>query len=168
MLDKMIDTNLNKRETVAFSGHRHIPFGEMPGLEMDLAAEVSMLYSLGFRNFLCGMAMGFDMMAAKVVISLRKEMPGLRLIAVVPFARQSERWSERAQMFYHYLLTEADDIVQLSDTYYQGCLLRRNDYMLEHSSRVVAYFDGKPKGGTYYTCRKASEKGMQIINLFNH
>lgn len=53
-----------------------------------------------------------------------------------------------------------------SDTYYKGCLLRRNDFMLQHSNFVIAYYDGKQKGGTYYTCREARKRGMTVVNLF--
>ena len=35
-----------------------------------------------------------------------------------------------------------------------------------HSAGVVAYFDGTPKGGTFYTIRKARAKGKNILNLF--
>lgn len=34
--------------------------------------------------------------------------------------------------------------------YYNGCLLKRNDYMLAHASGIIAYYDGKPKGGTFF------------------
>lgn len=56
--------------------------------------------------------------------------------------------------------------ILLSKHYFNGCLLRRNDYMLSHSCGLIAFFDGKPKGGTFYTCRKAKSMGMDIINLY--
>lgn len=31
---------------------------------------------------------------------------------------------------------------------------------------VIAYYDGKQKGGTYYTCREARKRGMTVVNLF--
>ena len=49
---------------------------------------------------------------------------------------------------------------------FKGCLLRRNDFMLEHSCGVIAYYDGKPYGGTFYTCREARKRCMDIINLY--
>ena len=54
----------------------------------------------------------------------------------------------------------------MSDVYFSGCYLARNDYMISHSAGVVAYFDGTPKGGTFYTIRKARGKGKSILNLF--
>ena len=121
---------------------------------------------MGIQNYYCGMAIGFDMLAAEVVLSLKSELPQLKLIAVVPFMGQSARWSYNEQTRYKVILTRCDDVILLSQEYYNGCLLRRNDYMLTHSCGLVVFFDGKPKGGTFYTCRKAKKSGMDIINLF--
>jgi len=123
-------------------------------------------YANGHSRFLCGMAIGFDSLAAEVVLSLKVELPNIRLVAVVPFSGQSCRWSSIERKRYHQLLSQADEVVVLSVNYYPGCLLRRNDYLLEHSHQVIAYFDGQPKGGTYYTCKKAKQKGMEVENLF--
>lgn len=38
--------------------------------------------------------------------------------------------------------------------------------MLEYSCGVIAFYDGKPYGGTFYTCRKAVKKNMDIVNLY--
>lgn len=38
--------------------------------------------------------------------------------------------------------------------------------MLEHSCSLIAFYDGKPYGGTFYTCREAVKKGMDILNLY--
>lgn len=121
---------------------------------------------MGITNFYCGMALGFDMLAAEEVISLKVELPNLKLIAVIPYDGQNERWSAREQDRYCDILDKADDAILLSKYYFNGCLLRRNDYMLSHSCGLIAFFDGKPKGGTFYTCRKAKSMGMDIINLY--
>lgn len=88
------------------------------------------------------------------------------LIAVVPFRGQNSRWNLAEQQRYDHILAKADKVIVLSDTYYKGCLLRRNDFMLQHSNFVIAYYDGKQKGGTYYTCREARKRGMTVVNLF--
>ena len=70
----------------------------------------------------------------------------LKLIAVIPYDGQNERWSAREQDRYWDILDKADDAILLSKHYFNGCLLRRNDYMLSHSCGLIAFFDGKPKG----------------------
>ena len=156
----------NKTNSVAFSGHRSIPEHRKEVLKKKLTEKIRLLYAMGIRDYYCGMALGFDMLAAEVVLSLKSELPQLKLIAVVPFKGQSARWRYNEQTRYKAILARCDDVILLSKEYYNGCLLRRNDYMLSHSCGLVAFFDGKPKGGTFYTCRKAKSLGMDIINLF--
>lgn len=155
-----------KAQLVAFTGHRAIPVPMQVEVRRRLKAAVSLAYSQGNRRFLCGMAMGFDSLAAEIVLSLKEDLPEIRLVAVVPFSGQACRWSSIERKRYHQLMRQADEVVVLSVNYYPGCLLRRNDYLLEHSHQVIAYFDGQLKGGTYYTCKKAKRCGMGVVNLF--
>lgn len=84
----------------------------------------------------------------------------------MPYRGQSGRWTPYQRERYQRILNEVDEEIVLSEGYYNGCLLKRNDYMLAHASGIIAYYDGKPKGGTFYTCRKARLKGLDIINLY--
>ena len=92
--------------------------------------------------------MGFDMLTAEVALALQSELSGLQVIAVVPYRRQAERWNDAMKARYDTILRNSDDVIILSEHYYHGCLLRRNDYMVFHSSSLIAWYDGKPKGGT--------------------
>lgn len=155
-------------KSVAFTGHRNIPRDKEQGVRQQVKDAVLHLHNQGCRTFLCGMAVGFDMLAAEVVLSLKETLPDIRLVAVVPYKGQSERWSSYEQRRYERLLTMADKVRVLSERYYDGCLLRRNDYMISHANHIIAYFDGKPKGGTFYTVRKTTAKGLTVTNLFNN
>ena len=119
------------------------------------------------HSFICGMAMGYDLLAAETVLSLQSELPDLRLIAVIPYRGQTERWSDTMKSRYDDILRNANDTVILSEHYYQGCLLRRNDYMVIRSSRLITWYNGNPKGGTFYTCRLAEANGLTVINLYD-
>ena len=68
-------------------------------------------------RFYCGMALGFDMMAAEVVLSLKDKFPDIQLIAVVPFSGQSNRWTSSEQERYHRILAKTDKVVTLSENY---------------------------------------------------
>jgi uncharacterized phage-like protein YoqJ len=157
---------LDKRQSVAFTGHRSIDADKRPYLRVAVDNALIELYQSGYRNFINGMAMGFDLLAASAVISLKKRFSEIKLIAVVPYRNQSEKLSGYEQKRYQYALQNADEVIVLRENYYNGCLLRRNDFMLAHSSGLIAYYNGKQKGGTFYTIRKASESSMPIINLF--
>lgn len=157
---------LKKEKTVTFTGHRFIPYAKLPILKAALRNVIIGLYAKGYNNYYCGMAMGFDLLSAEAVLSLKTEYKELRLIAVVPYRNQDERFCFADKKRYHSILSRVDDTILLGENYYQGCLLRRNDYMLAHSNQVIAYYDGENKGGTFYTCRLAQVQGLPIINLF--
>lgn len=157
---------LKKAQSVAFTGHRSIDKDKAQEVRQLVRTKIRLLYMLGFRYFVSGMALGFDMLAAEEVIKLKGELSELRLVVVIPYRGQSERWTSYQQQRYLHIMKEVDEKVVLSEVYYKGCLLKRNDYMLSMVSGIIAYFDGKPKGGTFYTCRKAKASGLDIINLY--
>ena len=43
--------------------------------------------------------------------------------------------------------------------------MRRNDYLVDNSALLVAWYDGSPRGGTAYTVKRARRMRMPIINL---
>ena len=156
---------LEREKAIAFTGHRIIPLARQEEVRKRLTTAVTLACKSGMTRFYCGMALGFDMMAAEVVLSLKDKFPDIQLFAVVPFSGQSTRWVSSEQERYHRILAKTDKVVTLSKDYFRGCLLRRNDYMLSHSCSVIAYYDGKPKGGTFYTVRKAKRMKMNVVNI---
>lgn len=156
----------DKSKSLAFTGHRTVPVERQDEIRARLVEAVSVTCKSGITCFYSGMAMGFDLMAAETVLSLKGKYPDIRLIAVVPFRRQSCRWPSMEKERYQNIISRADQVIVLSEHYFHGCLLRRNDFMLEHSCGVIAFYDGKPLGGTFYTCREARKRGMDIVNLY--
>ena len=155
-----------KSKSLVFTGHRTVPAERQDKIRARLVEAVSLACRSGITYFFSGMAMGFDLMAAETVLSLKGRYPDIRLIAVVPFRRQSCRWPSMEKERYQNIISKANRVIVLSEHYFKGCLLRRNDFMLEHSCGVIAFYDGKPYGGTFYTCREAGKRGMDIVNLY--
>lgn len=91
-------------------------------------------------------------------------MPGLRLVAVVPFPGQASRFSAADHERFHRVLAAADRSVTLSPSYHAGCYAVRNNYLVDHASLLVAWYDGSP-GGTHYTVRRALARGLELVNL---
>lgn len=119
------------------------------------------LYEEGYRVFLCGMALGFDMAAAEAVLALRARRQGVRLVAVIPFAGQELRFPKREQLRYERLLAEADERVVLAQHYSRGCYMVRNNYLVDHASVLVAWYNGGV-GGTQYTYWRAVNRNLRI------
>ena len=94
-------------------------------------------------------------------------MPGLRLVAVIPFRGQESRFPAVDRERFRRVLAAADHSVTLSPSYHAGCYAVRNNYLVEHAALLVAWYDGSP-GGTHYTVRRALGRGLEFINLHPH
>ena len=144
-----------------FTGHRIIK-GE---IKTRLENEISSLCEKGYNTFLSGGALGFDTAAAQTVLNL-KEKYDIKLILILPCKNQDLKWKEYDKEVYKNLKAQADDIIYTSDNYYNGCMLRRNDYIIDKSKIIISY-QYKNTGGTAYTVRKAKEKGIEVINIYS-
>ncbi len=106
----------------------------------------------GVVTFYNGMAMGFDLTAAELVLELKKKFPQVKLIACVPCYGQEKRYSAEDKERYANILHRADETVTLAERYHTGCMHERNRYMVDRADYLLAYCHDD-KGGTAYTVR---------------
>jgi len=85
----------------------------------------------------------------------------IRLIAAIPYAKQTAKWSDDWKDRYNRILELADEKILLQETYTKGCLHARNRYMVDNSSFIIAVYNGEG-GGTKYTIDYAKKKGLRI------
>ena len=160
-IDKIIA--YDKDITACFTGHR--TYNGSRNHELRIA--IRELYARGYRNFLCGMAIGFDLAAAEVALSLRNELCGLKVVAITPFEGMERRFPAEQQALYRRVVAEADEAITLATHYSANVYVARNNYLVDNSSAVIAYFDGS-KGGTAYTVRRAVKSLRHIVNIYNN
>ncbi len=142
-----------KEKICAFTGHRSL--GEdFSFLKLKEAVEKAL--KKGYRIFLNGMAMGFDLMAAETVLTYLDEYPDIRLIACLPCEEQNKYYSKEDKIRYDNVLLLAEKRL-LSKYYHKGCMLARNDYMVERADMLIAYCN-KETGGTAYTVKQFSKR----------
>lgn len=153
-----------KKKTCCFTGHRAIPALEIDKLRTNVEKKIADLIVMGVTNFICGGALGFDTLAAESVMMFRKTNPMVRLCIAVPCLGQHERWNTYQQKKYESILKEADEVKYLSDSYYHGCMQKRNEYMVDNSTYCIAYFRNHA-GGTLKTVMYAREKGISILYI---
>lgn len=120
----------------------------------------------GYCHFFTGMSRGMDMWAAQRVIRFREAYKNISLEAVIPFDGQDRGWQDADRDIYRRILSSCDKVTVLSPTYVPGSMYKRNRYMVDRSSLVIAAFNGSA-GGTRYTCKYAKAKGIKIINIFD-
>lgn len=152
--------------TAAFTGHRWYDSSRKHSVRKRIEECVREAYRNGITNFISGMAIGFDLLAAEVVLSLRHECPAITLTAVLPFRKQASRFNELNKCRYYKCLSQADDIVILSNDYTAKCYLERDRFMVEHSSLLIACYDGRNRGGTFWTVNFAARTCKNVINIY--
>ena len=156
-----------------FTGYRpnKFPFkleradSEFRKFEDDLFEFILRLAATGCRTFYCGMAMGFDLLAADSVLSVKNAfLEPIKLICVLPFERQSDGFYPPWDELFEKVLKNADETVVMSEKYFKGCYQKRNEFMVDNSDYVITWYDGQ-KGGTANTIRYACKKGRQVFNI---
>ncbi|WP_291257209.1 SLOG family protein [Flavonifractor sp.] len=163
---------MNRETTCSFTGHRpeKLPWRRDErdprclALKERLAAAVEDAYDRGMRHFLCGMARGADFYFCDAVLELRERRSGVTLEAVIPCEEQAARWSERERERWFSLVERCDGETMLQHHYDKGCMLRRNRYLVDHSSMLIAVYDGM-LGGTMYTLSYAMKRGLETVIL---
>lgn len=142
---------IEKSKTVAFTvqNNSRSLISDKEALSNEIETIILEYYSQGFRYFMSGMAIGFDLLAAEVVLKLKPLYSGLELIPVIPFPEQPKYYNDEDKQRYENILRQCEESVVVNVEYYWGSYHRRNDFLIDNSSCVIAYFDGIKRGGTY-------------------
>ena len=159
--------------TCCFTGHRpeKLPWRnreEDPrclALKARIERELEEAYRAGYRHFICGMAKGADFYFCEAALALRDRRAGVTVEAAIPCEEQCARWSEGARNRYFDLVGHCDRETMVQRHYDRGCMLRRNRYMVDRSSRLIAVYDGLLLGGTMYTVSYAMKQGLKVVLL---
>lgn len=161
-----------RQETCCFTGHRpaKLPWRldeEDPrclALKRRLEDAVEAAFETGKRHFICGMAMGCDLYFGEIVVGLRERHPGMILEAAIPCAGQADGWGRELRERYDRLLAACDLETMIQERYSPVCMQRRDRYMVDRSSLLIAVYNGTP-GGTRYTVQYAMSRGLDIVDL---
>jgi len=165
--------NINKTTTVCFTGYRSskLPWGynedddRCKRMKHRLRVEIENSIQNGYNTFLCGMAIGFDMICAETVLTFKEQNNSIKLIGAIPCEDQDNYWSLNTKKRYRNLKEKLDGIRCLNE-HYQGfeCMLERNKFMVDNSSLLIALYDGLG-GGTKFTIDYAIKKGLRIVQI---
>lgn len=130
----------------------------------DLENEIRKALSDGLNVFITGMARGVDIDAGEIVLNLRSEGFPVRLICAIPYPGFERSWSYEWQQRYNAVLSEADLVRYICPAYNRGCFQKRNEWMVNHSSMVIAVFNGQASG-TKNTIDYAHRNGVPVIQI---
>ena len=151
-------------QTCCFTGHRKIPLDQLESVTQRLRDAVIASIKDVYLYFGAGGALGFDTLAAKTVLNLKKDYPQIKLILVLPCKTQTGGWKQEDIEEYNRIMKAADKVVYTSQDYYNGCMHKRNRHLVNNSSRCICYLTEK-SGGTFYTVKYACEHSLSIVNI---
>lgn len=162
---------MRRETTCCFSGHRpsRLPWGDRENdprclaLKDKLDQALAEAYEAGYRHFLCGMAQGADLYFCEAVLALRQVHPDVTVEAAVPFQGQADRWPETDRQRRAILLDQCNFETVVQHHYSPGCMSRRNRYMVDRSSLLIAVYDGDSPGGTMNTLAYAARQDVTTV-----
>lgn len=163
---------MNREQTCCFTGHRpeKLPWGKNESdircvaLKRKLRHAIETAYEEGKRHFICGMARGCDFYFAEAVLDLREQYRDIILEAAIPCAEQSASWEASQRKRWSDLVERCDIKTVLQEYYTPNCMLRRNRYMVDHSSLVIAVYDGS-NGGTRRTLEYVLTQKVPFVDI---
>lgn len=157
--------------SVCFSGYRPAKYDYTHEIKkiicQKLAAEISICVKYGCDIFYFGGAPGLDLLAAHVVVYLKRIFE-IRLICALPYENfyTSYEFDESWRKDYLVILPKCDEVINVSGNKEKECnvYMNRNKFMVDNSDILICLYDGK-KGGTQNTIFYAQQKGIRIINI---
>lgn len=154
-----------RKHRCCFTGHRPEKLGA-PEWEIKAALKKEIRTAIieGYTVFISGMARGVDLWAAELVLELRERGEAVRLICAVPYPGFERRWEQTWQEKYRNVMEKADLVRTICPGYSKSCFQVRNRWMVDHSSRVIAVYNGTG-GGTRNTLEYAAGRGVAIVAI---
>ena len=147
MKNKQLSFLTNQIKTCAFTGHRELP-SNFP--KENLEKCVHALVEKGVFLFYCGMAKGFDLLAAETVIKEKEKNKEIKLVACIPCFGQEKSYSQKDKERYLQIIKNTDEKIIFGESFQKWKFLERNRFMADNADVLVA-FVSKKTGGTAYT-----------------
>ena len=156
----MSELFINKARTLAVTGHR-VLYNDFNRKKLEETLKRSV--ECGFNTFLIGMAIGFDTICFQILEEIRKEKD-IKIIACVPCLTQADRFTLEQKKEYERMLSVADEVKIISKEYTNRCMQKRNEFMVDNSSGLIAYLK-RDYGGTANTVNYAIKNHVPIIQI---
>ena len=164
----------NRLTTCCFTGHRSrdLPFGgDMRKQGMKCLASSLQLLMVeaiadGYKTFISGMSDGIDLICAQLVLELAKSgrYGDLRLVCALPYREQFGEIVTTLDKYKDSVVIDGcDEKVIVSDKADRDRYKKRNQFMVDHSSRIIGVIKEKTAGsGTLQTVNMAKRAGLEI------
>ena len=136
-----------RKHRCAFTGHRpNRLYGCEGDVIVSLRKEILAAIEDGYTTFITGCSRGVDLWAASIVLELRRTNKSLRLICAVPFEGFESKWPADWIKHYKMVRKQADWVEIICPEYTPDAYQKRNMWLVNRSTRLIAVWDGRPSG----------------------
>ena len=162
---------MTKQNTCCFTGHRHLPADRIDAIADKIDHAIAILHRAEYRYFVCGGALGLDMLAEQRILLAAERGLDVNLVLALPCRDQTLRWNgvdgvEKIRE-YQRIKGLASAVYYIENFYTPDCMKRRNESMVALSSFCVAYYSGNYRSGAGQTYRMAEKEGLKIYNVYD-
>lgn len=156
----------NKRlSRCCFTGHRPEKLSVSETVVKNgLKKEILKSEEEGFTTFISGMSRGVDIWAAEIVLELKKNNHDIKLVCASPFKGFEKNWDNKWKTAYRKIMESADLVHFVCDKYSIDSYQKRNIWMVDRCSKVIAVSEGQ-KGGTHNTLSYALKNNLFVTNI---
>ncbi len=162
---KQYQLTFDRKCICCFTGHRPEKLSQSAiKIKKALKKEIERAILEGINVFISGMARGVDLWAAELVLEFKKKNPKIMLICAIPYKGFEKNWSIEWRNLYCEILSKADLIRIFYTSFNYAAFDTRNRYMVDHSGRLIAVYNGK-KGGTRNTILYAKKQKIRIYMI---
>lgn len=156
-----------------FSGHRNLPADYIESIFKTTKDQIiNAVTHGGIKDFYAGGAVGFDMIASIMVLSIKRSRfnnINLHIIMPTPDYGNSQWKTTQQKEYYRIILQGAKSVSTVSADYYNGVFFTRNQRLTELGCDLgIVYAEPRHhSGGTYSTIKMAEHNGTKVINIYD-
>ena len=151
-----------RKISCCFTGHRPEKCKRTENeIKADLETAIRKAIADGYQVFINGAQRGVDLWAAEVVMKLKDEGTEIELVTAIPFEGFEKRWETDWINRLGTVIECSDDVHTVSTSRGADGFSLRDQWMVDHSSRVIAVYNGTP-GGTKTTIDYAKQQRREV------
>ncbi|MHB1153730.1 MAG: SLOG family protein [Eubacteriales bacterium] len=93
-------------------------------------------------NFVSDMSLGFGIVAAEIILSLKPVYPDITLVCALPYEEQAAHWTVNQRNKYYNMIEKCDKEIIFQKHYTRFCVETNQRNMIDYSAFVLALQNG--------------------------
>lgn len=135
-------------------------------LKRRMEEQFSLLYQQGVRHFIVGGALGVDMWAGEILLTMKEKQKfsKIRITMALPFEGHDVDWDQESKTR-NIRIRNSAEVLIIGKEPETPSYTKRNHFMVDHANVILAVYDNnrKMRSGTAMTVHYAERKKKPVI-----